>query len=63
MFWLYHSFILFFFFKKPTSELMSAIQLGIGQSIGGLSPKPKRDVLYGDFDVVESIFFPRFLQI
>ncbi|ESN95491.1 hypothetical protein HELRODRAFT_86660 [Helobdella robusta] len=44
---------------KPTSELMSAIQLGIGQSIGGLSPKPKRDVLYGDFDVVESIFFPR----
>lgn len=47
------------FLKKPTSELMSAIQLGIGQSIGGLSPKPKRDVLYGDFDVVESIFFPR----
>ncbi|XP_013381957.1 phosphatidylinositol 4-phosphate 5-kinase type-1 alpha isoform X1 [Lingula anatina] len=44
--------------KKPTSELMAAIQLGIGQSIGGLSSKPERDVLMQDFQVVESVFFP-----
>ncbi|CAG2211887.1 PIP5K [Mytilus edulis] len=29
-----------------------------GQSIGGLSSKPKRDVLIHDFAVVESAFFP-----
>ncbi|CAG2219389.1 PIP5K [Mytilus edulis] len=28
--------------KRPTSELMAAIQLGIGQSVGGLSSKPER---------------------
>lgn len=44
--------------KKPTSELMAAIQLGIGQSVGGLSSKPERDVLLQDFEVVESVFFP-----
>ncbi|KAJ8311598.1 hypothetical protein KUTeg_010953 [Tegillarca granosa] len=44
--------------RKPTSELMSAIQLGIGQSVGGLSSKPERDVLMQDFGVVESVFFP-----
>ncbi|XP_064596503.1 phosphatidylinositol 4-phosphate 5-kinase type-1 alpha-like isoform X2 [Liolophura sinensis] len=44
--------------KKPTSELMAAIQLGIGQSIGGLAAKPERDVLMQDFAVVESVFFP-----
>ncbi|CAI9736180.1 probable phosphatidylinositol phosphate kinase DDB_G0267588 isoform X1 [Octopus vulgaris] len=44
--------------KKPTSELMAAIQLGIGQSVGGLSSKPERDVLLQDFAVVESVFFP-----
>ncbi|XP_025082171.1 phosphatidylinositol 4-phosphate 5-kinase type-1 alpha-like isoform X3 [Pomacea canaliculata] len=44
--------------KKPTSELMQAIQLGIGQSIGGLSSKPERDVLMQDFAVVEVVFFP-----
>ncbi|XP_071141040.1 phosphatidylinositol 4-phosphate 5-kinase type-1 alpha-like isoform X34 [Mytilus edulis] len=44
--------------KKPTSELMAAIQLGIGQSVGGLSSKPERDVLMQDFAVVESVFFP-----
>ncbi|CAG2219397.1 PIP5K [Mytilus edulis] len=45
-------------FTKPTSELMAAIQLGIGQSVGGLSSKPERDVLMQDFAVVESVFFP-----
>ncbi|XP_074661328.1 phosphatidylinositol 4-phosphate 5-kinase type-1 alpha-like isoform X2 [Tubulanus polymorphus] len=44
--------------KKPTSELMAAIQLGIQQSIGGLSSKPERDVLMQDFAVVESVVFP-----
>ncbi|BFZ26082.1 hypothetical protein BsWGS_29116 [Bradybaena similaris] len=44
--------------KKPTSELMAAIQLGIGQSVGGLSAKPERDVLMQDFGVVEVVFFP-----
>lgn len=45
--------------KRPTSELMAAIQLGIGQSVGSLSPKPMRDVLYEDFHVVETVFFPK----
>lgn len=44
--------------KKPTSELMAAIQLGIGQSVGGLSSKPERDLLMQDFGVVQTIFFP-----
>lgn len=44
--------------KKPTSELMAAIQLGIGQSVGGLSSKPERDLLMQDFGVVQQIFFP-----
>lgn len=44
--------------KKPTSELMQAIQLGIGQSIGGLAAKAERDVLMQDFAVVEVVFFP-----
>ncbi|GFN81231.1 phosphatidylinositol 4-phosphate 5-kinase type-1 alpha [Plakobranchus ocellatus] len=43
---------------KPTSELMAAIQLGIGQSVGGLSSKPERDMLMQDFGVVEVVFFP-----
>ncbi|XP_006821157.1 phosphatidylinositol 4-phosphate 5-kinase type-1 alpha-like [Saccoglossus kowalevskii] len=46
-------------YKKTTSSaLMSAIQLGIGHSVGGLSAKPERDVLMQDFAVVESVFFP-----
>ena len=44
--------------QKPTSELMAAIQLGIGQSVGGLSSKPERDVLMQDFGVGEVVFFP-----
>lgn len=45
--------------KRPTSELMGAIQLGISQSIGSLAPKPMRDVLYQDFHMVKTVFFPR----
>lgn len=45
--------------KTTTSELMATIQLGIQHSIGKLSPKAKRDVLYEDFHIVETIFFPR----
>ncbi|XP_070536770.1 phosphatidylinositol 4-phosphate 5-kinase type-1 alpha-like isoform X3 [Ptychodera flava] len=46
-------------YKKTTSSaLMSAIQLGIGHAVGGLSAKPERDVLMQDFTVVESVFFP-----
>lgn len=41
---------------------MAAIQLGIGHSIGKLSPKPRRDVLYEDFHIVEAIFFPRWVE-
>ncbi|XP_052267877.1 phosphatidylinositol 4-phosphate 5-kinase type-1 alpha-like isoform X4 [Dreissena polymorpha] len=44
--------------KRPTSELMAAIQLGIGQSVGGLSSKPERDLLMQDFGVVQSVVFP-----
>ena len=47
------------YIQKPTSELQEAIQLGIGQSVGGLSSKPERDVLMQDFAVVEVVFFPR----
>ena len=47
--------------QKTTSELMAAIQLGIGQSVGRLAPKARRDVLYEDFHIVETIFYPRFV--
>ncbi|PIK60516.1 hypothetical protein BSL78_02543 [Apostichopus japonicus] len=45
--------------KTATTTLMTAIQLGIQHSVGGLSAKPERDVLLQDFAVVESVFFPR----
>ena len=45
--------------QKPTSELMTVLQLGIGQSITSLSAKPKRDLLLQDFSIVETVFFPR----
>jgi 1-phosphatidylinositol-4-phosphate 5-kinase len=38
---------------------MAAIQLGIGQSVGRLAPKARRDVLYSDFHMVETVFYPR----
>lgn len=45
--------------KTPSSALKGAIQLGITHTVGSLSQKPERDVLMQDFEVVESIFFPR----
>lgn len=45
--------------KTTSSALKGAIQLGITHTIGSLSQKPERDVLLHDFEVVESIFFPR----
>ncbi|XP_078666991.1 phosphatidylinositol 4-phosphate 5-kinase type-1 alpha-like isoform X28 [Branchiostoma floridae x Branchiostoma belcheri] len=44
--------------RTTSSALMTAIQLGISHSIGGLSSKPERDLLIQDFSVVESVFFP-----
>jgi hypothetical protein len=38
---------------------MAAIQLGIGQSVGRLAPKARRDVLYEDFHIVETVVYPR----
>ncbi|KAM3858158.1 phosphatidylinositol 4-phosphate 5-kinase type-1 alpha-like [Diretmus argenteus] len=47
-------------YKKTTSSaLKGAIQLGITHTVGSLTQKPERDVLMQDFEVVESIFFPR----
>ena len=45
--------------QKPTSELMAAMQLGIGQSITSLAVRPKRDLLLQDFTIVETVIFPR----
>lgn len=44
--------------KTPSSALMSAIQLGIGFTVGRLSAKPERDVLMQDFAEVETVIFP-----
>jgi len=41
---------------------MKAIQLGLGHSIGSFTPKPVRDLLYEDFNVVETVSFPRYLS-
>jgi len=38
---------------------MTAIQLGIGQSVGRLAPKQRRDVLYADFHIVETVVYPQ----
>ncbi|CDS42327.1 Phosphatidylinositol 4 phosphate 5 kinase type 1 [Echinococcus multilocularis] len=45
--------------KTPTSEIQRAIQLGIQHSIGTLQQKQVRDVLFRDFEVVETVDFPR----
>ncbi|VDD80918.1 unnamed protein product [Mesocestoides corti] len=45
--------------KTPTSEIQRAIQLGIHHSIGTLQQKQVRDVLFRDFEVVETVDFPR----
>ncbi|CAH8469019.1 unnamed protein product [Heterobilharzia americana] len=44
--------------KKPTSELQGAIQLGIQHHIGSLQQKPDRDLLYGDFNIIDTVNFP-----
>jgi 1-phosphatidylinositol-4-phosphate 5-kinase len=44
--------------KTPSSQLMAAIQLGIGHAVGKITPMPKRDLLYQDFSVVEEVDFP-----
>ncbi|KAM3175665.1 hypothetical protein ACTXT7_008062 [Hymenolepis weldensis] len=45
--------------KTPTSEIQRAIQLGIQHSICTLQQKPVRDVLFRDFEVIETVDFPR----
>lgn len=49
--------------QTTSSALKGAIQLGITHSVGSLSQKPERDVLMQDFEVVESIFFPRYAYL
>ncbi|XP_065841647.1 phosphatidylinositol 4-phosphate 5-kinase type-1 alpha-like [Oscarella lobularis] len=44
--------------KKPSNELMAAIQLGIHHTVGRITPQPKRDLLMVDFSVVETLDFP-----
>ncbi|XP_031569285.1 phosphatidylinositol 4-phosphate 5-kinase type-1 gamma-like, partial [Actinia tenebrosa] len=44
--------------KTPSSALMSAIQLGIGFTVGRLSAKQERDVLMQDFAEIETVWFP-----
>lgn len=34
---------------------MYSIQLGISHAIGGLAPKPERDILMQDFKTIESV--------
>ncbi|KAF6034818.1 hypothetical protein EB796_006871 [Bugula neritina] len=49
--------------KKATTDLMKAIQLGIGNSVGSLTSKPTRDVLMQDFSVVETVHFPEYISL
>ncbi|XP_062511655.1 phosphatidylinositol 4-phosphate 5-kinase type-1 alpha-like [Corticium candelabrum] len=44
--------------KTPSSQLMAAIQLGISHALGKITPQPKRDLLFQDFSVVETVDFP-----
>ncbi|KAK6057841.1 1-phosphatidylinositol-4-phosphate 5-kinase [Cooperia oncophora] len=44
--------------KVPTNALMSAIQLGIANSIGSLASRPDRDLLLQDFQKIENVAFP-----
>eukprot|EP00088_Acartia_fossae_P025178 TRINITY_DN2600_c0_g1_i8.p1 TRINITY_DN2600_c0_g1~~TRINITY_DN2600_c0_g1_i8.p1 ORF type:complete len:762 (-),score=194.16 TRINITY_DN2600_c0_g1_i8:180-2465(-) len=45
--------------KIETNQLMASIQLGIHNSIGGLTKYPERDLLMQDFMKVESVSFPK----
>ena len=40
---------------------MTAIQLGIQNSVGSLTSKHTRDVLMQDFSVVETVYFPEYV--
>ncbi|KAJ1360714.1 hypothetical protein KIN20_019755 [Parelaphostrongylus tenuis] len=44
--------------KVPTNALMSAIQLGIANSIGSLASRPDRDLLLQDFEKIDNVAFP-----
>ncbi|TPP56928.1 Phosphatidylinositol 4-phosphate 5-kinase type-1 beta [Fasciola gigantica] len=44
--------------KKPTSEIQRALQLGIHHHIGSVQQKPLRDVLFRDFQTIETVQFP-----
>ncbi|CAI8017431.1 Phosphatidylinositol 4-phosphate 5-kinase type-1 alpha [Geodia barretti] len=44
--------------NTPSSTLMASLQLGLQVSIGGHEPKPRRDILMTDFEVVETVDFP-----
>jgi hypothetical protein len=43
-----------------TSELQESIQLGIRISVGSVVRRPQRDLLFTDFQEVESLQFPKF---
>eukprot|EP01137_Pigoraptor_chileana_P015226 Opistho-2@70910 len=46
-------------YKKTASEdLMQAIQLGLRQSVGSITPKERRDLLMQDFAEIEIVDFP-----
>lgn len=42
----------------PASGLMVAMQLGIGQAVGYITPKERRDILMKDFDDIDVVHFP-----
>ncbi|CAH8439060.1 unnamed protein product [Dicrocoelium dendriticum] len=44
--------------KKPTSEIQRALQLGIQHHIGSIQKQAMRDVLYRDFQTIETVQFP-----
>ena len=48
------------FSQTPTTELMSAIQLGIKYSISLLAKKPERDILMSDFTHIDILDFPQY---
>ena len=45
--------------KVRTSELQDSIQLGIRIAVGSVVRRPPRDLLFTDFQEVESFYFPK----
>ncbi|GAA56497.1 phosphatidylinositol-4-phosphate 5-kinase type-1 gamma, partial [Clonorchis sinensis] len=43
---------------KPTSEIQQALQLGIQHHIGSIQKERDRDVLYRDFQTIDTVQFP-----